>query len=148
MPFWLVKPRLSPERNPEVIDTVAPVRFADSPSVTVTPESAVTAEPPATYVAVAPAVTTGALVYVNWSAVDVVEVPPGPVTVMCTVVPAVPAGDVTVILPSLFTVKVDAEADPNLTLVAPVNPLPVTVTEVPPPAGPEPGLTEVTAGTA
>src|SRR5208337_5497894 len=37
--------------------------------------------------------------------------------------------------------------DPNLTDVAPVNPVPVTVTVVPPANGPAAGVTPVTVGT-
>jgi hypothetical protein len=44
------------------------------------------------------------------------------------------------------TVKLVAGVAPNDTDVAPVNPEPVTVTVVPPAAGPEDGLTAVTAG--
>jgi hypothetical protein len=38
--------------------------------------------------------------------------------------------------------------DPNITAVAPVNPVPVTVTEVPPPKGPRAGEILVTVGAA
>ena len=44
-----------------------------------------------------------------------------------------------------FTVK-DAAADPKLTLVAPVNPFPVMVTDAPPPDVPADGETEVMDG--
>jgi hypothetical protein len=37
---------------------------------------------------------------------------------------------------------------PNRTFVAPVNPVPVIVTDVPPSIGPEDGLSDVTAGRA
>ena len=49
---------------------------------------------------------------------------------------------------SLFTVKVVAAVEPNMTAVAPVNPLPVIDTDVPPSVDPEVGLTPVTEGTA
>jgi hypothetical protein len=65
------------------------------------------------------------------------DVPSGVVTVTSTV--PVPDGDVAVIEVSEFTAMVVAAADPNLTEVAPVNPLPITLTTVPPVAGPELG---------
>ena len=43
-----------------------------------------------------------------------------------------PAGEVAVILISELTVKLVAAVEPNLTAVAPVNPVPVIVTVVPP----------------
>jgi len=43
-------------------------------------------------------------------------------------------------------VKLVATVVPNVTPVAPVKLLPVIVTTVPPPVGPEPGLTPVTLG--
>jgi hypothetical protein len=70
------------------------------------------------------------------------DVPDGVVTTTSTV--PVPAGDVAVIDESEFTVKVVAAADPNLTEVAPVNPLPITLTTVPPAAGPAFGETPET----
>jgi hypothetical protein len=72
-------------------------------------------------------------------------VPPGVVTVMSTV--PVPAGAVAVIWVALLTVNVAAATEPNFTAEAPVRPDPLIVTEVPPAAGPEVGLTAVTAGT-
>jgi hypothetical protein len=92
-------------------------------------------------------VTTGATVYVKWSAELVVELPPGVVTVTSTV-PASPAGEVALILVALTTVNEVAAVDPKLTAVAPVNPLPVMVTTVPPASGPALGRTAVTVGTA
>jgi len=52
-----------------------------------------------------------------------------------------------VIVVSLATVNTAVLPDPKLTAVAPVNPVPVMVTGVPPVLGPEPGLRLVTAGT-
>lgn len=46
-----------------------------------------------------------------------------------------------------MTVKLAAEAEPKFTVVAPVNPLPVMVTAVPPPVVPELALRLVMAGT-
>ncbi|GGV00445.1 hypothetical protein GCM10010502_63660 [Kitasatospora aureofaciens] len=71
--------------------------------------------------------------------------PLGVVTVTCTV--PVPGGAVAVIWVSETTVK-DAVMAPNRTAVAPVKAVPVTVTRVPPAAGPEAGETEVTTGVA
>ncbi len=81
----------------------------------------------------------------NWSAAEVAEVPPGVVTVTSTV-PAVPAGAVAVSEVPDTTVMPVAAAVPNLTAVAPPRLVPVTVTVVPPVAGPEVGLTPVTVG--
>jgi hypothetical protein len=74
-------------------------------------------------------------------------VPPGVVTVTSTI-PAVWAGAVTVILELEFTVRLVPAVVPNLTAVAPVNPLPARVTRVPPAAGPLAGETAVTLGRA
>ena len=71
-----------------------------------------------------------------WSAALVPEVPPGPVTVMSTV--PVPAGAVAEIVVLLVMVKA-AVVEPNLTPVAPVKPVPVMVTVVPPPWCPRSG---------
>ena len=60
----------------------------------------------------------------------------------------VPAGDVAVIEVAELTVKPVAGVAPKLTAVAPVNPVPVTVTEVPPAVGPAVGEIEVTVGAA
>jgi hypothetical protein len=95
------------------------------------------------------AVTVGAAgaVKVNWSAVPVVDVPLGVVTVMSTVA-ADSAGEVAVIAESEVTVNDTAVVLPNFTAVAPVNPLPVIVTVVPPAVLPLLGLTPVTLGKA
>ncbi|GAA2627816.1 hypothetical protein GCM10010307_17140 [Streptomyces vastus] len=74
----------------------------------------------------------------NW-----VLVPPLVVTVTFTV--PVPEGVRAVILVVLL-VNAGDDLDPNRTLVTPVNPVPVTVTVVPPEAGPWLGLTEETTG--
>ena len=84
--------------------------------------------------------------YVNSSTGEVALVPPGVVTVTSTV-PAVPAGETAVIWVAEVTVKLDAETVPNFTTVAPVNPVPVTVTVVPPATGPDAGVIPVTVGT-
>ncbi len=93
-------------------------------------------------------VTTGrtdAARYVNWSAADIVLVPAGVVTVISTV-PAEPAGETAVIWISESTVKLAAAEDPNRTAVAPVNSVPVRVTDVPPATGPLGGEIPLTAG--
>ena len=59
---------------------------------------------------------------------------------------AVPALSVPTLDHGLFTLGEDAA--PNFTLVAPVRPVPVMVTVVPPLIVPEAGLTSVTVGTA
>ena len=59
----------------------------------------------------------------------------------------VPTGDVAVICIPVFVKMVAVEA-PNLTAVAPVKPVPVIVTVVPPPAGPDVGDLPVTGGRA
>ena len=73
--------------------------------------------------------------------------PAGVVTTTLTA-PAAPAGTVAVIEVAFTTEKDVAAAPPKVTLVAPVNVVPVMVTLVPPAVGPELGLTEVTVGGA
>ena len=70
--------------------------------------------------------------------------PPGVVTVTSTM--PVPAGLSAVILVALTTVTSVAAVVPKSTAVAPVKPVPVIVTDVPPATGPLVGLTAVTAG--
>jgi hypothetical protein len=90
--------------------------------------------------------------YTYWSALEVglVALEPvlgsGAATVTSTT-PGEPAGAVAVIWVSLLTVYV-AAAEPKFTAVAPVNPLPEIVTELPPSAGPAAGFTPVTTGWA
>ncbi len=57
------------------------------------------------------------------------------------------AGEVAVIWVSETTVKVEAAVAPKWSAVAAVKPVPVMVTEVPPPVGPAFGTTELTVGT-
>ncbi len=64
-------------------------------------------------------------------------VPEGVVTVTSTV-PA-PAGEVAVMLVAQLTVKLVAAVGPKLTALAPVKPVPVMVTEVPPVPAPSSG---------
>jgi hypothetical protein len=84
---------------------------------------------------------------VNWSALDIALVPPAEVTVISTV-PAAPVGLgglVARISESLITWKL-ADAVPNLTDVAMLNPLPFTDTVSPPSVAPLVGLIEDTVG--
>jgi hypothetical protein len=74
-------------------------------------------------------------------------VPPGVVTVT-SIVPAVPAGLVTVIWVALFTVIPVPLVAPNWTAVAPVKFVPVIVTAVPPVVGPLVGVIPVMVGGA
>ena len=80
----------------------------------------------------------------NWSAGPMALVPSGVVTVTSTV-PTGSAGVVALIDVSDTTTN-GADLPPKSTPVAPVKPLPRMVTVVPPVAGPEVGLTAVTAG--
>jgi hypothetical protein len=82
---------------------------------------------------------------VYWSLVLVALVPPAVVTVISTV-PAAPGGAVAETWFELFTTN-DAALPPKLTPVAPVKPVPLIVTVVPPVVGPDVGLTLVTDGT-
>ena len=91
------------------------------------------------------AVTLGKATNVNRSADEVLDVPPAVVTLI-SIVPAASAGLAAVIRVAEFTVKLDALVPPKETAVAPVKLLPVIVTVVPPPVGPDPGLTAVTLG--
>ncbi len=86
----------------------------------------------------------GTLSALNRSAIEVAEVPPGVLTVTSNV-PAAAGGDVAWIDVAETTLKT-AELAPKLTAVAPLNPVPVTVTTVPPAVGPALGVTPVTAG--
>jgi hypothetical protein len=68
------------------------------------------------------------------------------VTVISTIIPEVPPGDVAVIRESKSTVKPVALELPNLTAVAPVKWLPVMITDVPPTVDPLDGEMPVTIG--
>jgi hypothetical protein len=83
---------------------------------------------------------------VKWSTADTVDVPPTVVT-FTSIVP-VPAGEVAVIDVAEVTVKLVAAVAPNVTAVAPVKPVPVIVTDVPPDSGPVVGAIDVTLGAA
>lgn len=75
------------------------------------------------------------------------DVPPGVVTVMSTTPPAC-AGEVAVIEVADLTVTDVPGVAPNMTIAPLTNPVPVTVTAVPPALVPLAGLTAVTVGTA
>ena len=82
----------------------------------------------------------------NWFALAVGDCPPAVVT-RTLIVPAERAGEVAVMLVAELTVKFVAAVPPKETAVAPVKPVPVSVTAVPPAVGPVVGLRPVTAGT-
>jgi hypothetical protein len=82
----------------------------------------------------------------NWSAPTAALVPPGVFTRMLYT-HADSNGETAEILVAEATVKLLAATAPNNTVVTPVNPVPVMVTDVPPAVGPDEGDTPVTAGT-
>ena len=75
-------------------------------------------------------------------------VPPSVVTVTAVVSAASAGGATTVICVSESTVKSNHVTSPKATEVAPVKPVPVIVTAVPPATGPEVGERSVTVGSA
>ena len=79
------------------------------------------------------------------SPVTIALVPLGVVTLISTVL-ADRAGEVTVRVLSLVTCRLVPGVVPNVIAVAPVNPVPVIVTAVPPAAGPVAGEMLVTVG--
>jgi len=81
---------------------------------------------------------------VNRSAALVALVPPSVVTMTST--GPVPGGEAATMVVELLMMYESVSADPKATAVAPVRFVPVMVTDVPPPLGPEFGLTEVTLG--
>ena len=72
----------------------------------------------------------------NLSKLEVVEVPPKVVVTVMSTRPGVSAGETAVREVALMTLKLVALVAPNLTAVAPVNPVPVIVAVVPPAAPP------------
>ena len=92
-------------------------------------------------------VTFGGAPYVNRSAVERALVPPGVATFTFTI-PAVWAGEVTLILVLENTVMVVPALAPKVTAVAPENPAPVMVTSVLPDVAPFVGEMLVTVGFA
>lgn len=91
-------------------------------------------------------VGVGGFANVKRSEDDVADVPLGVVTVTSTA--PVPDGLVAVIVVAFTTTRLVPDANPNLTAVAPVNPVPEIVTGVPPASGPLAGLMPVTVGGA
>ena len=71
---------------------------------------------------------------------------PPPVVTTTLAVPAVPAGVVAVIDVSLTTTRLVAATPANVTPVAPLKPVPVIVTAVPPAGGPVAGAISETVG--
>ena len=71
--------------------------------------------------------------------------PPGLVTVTATA-PSAWAGTSAVMVSSSTTSKLVASSPPKVRSEVPVNPVPVSVTSVPPPTGPASGATSVIAG--
>ena len=90
------------------------------------------------------AVTVGGAKYVNRSAALVTLVPLNVVTVTSTR-PAPPGGEVAMIWVSLLTWK-EADLAPKFAELAPVKPVPVMTTGVPPAVEPLFGATPVTVG--
>ncbi len=90
------------------------------------------------------ALTVGTSSKANRSAGLVTLVPLG-VVMVTSATPAASAGEVAVTWVAEVTVNVEVTS-PKSTALAPVNPVPVMVTVVPPPSGPAPGLSELTAG--
>ncbi len=82
----------------------------------------------------------------NTSAADVADVPPALVTVTSTG-PADSAGETTVNEVALTTVTADPAVAPKATVDPGRNPVPVTVTAVPPAIGPDAGTRPETVGT-
>ena len=80
------------------------------------------------------------------SALEVADVPPGVVTVTARG-PAGSAGETTLSEVALDTVTAPAAVAPKATVDPNVNPVPVTVTDVPPASGPALGGTALTEGT-
>ena len=89
------------------------------------------------------AVIVGAAAYRK--PLPLVPVPPVATTETLTA-PALPAGEVATISVSEFAVNVAAAVLPKLTAVAPLNPVPVRVTLVPPANGPPAGEILVITG--
>jgi hypothetical protein len=83
---------------------------------------------------------------VKWSTLEVALVPLDEVTVTSTV-PAAFNGEAAETEVEEMTVKLVAGAEPKWTVLAPLKPLPVMVTALPPASGPTTGLTELTTGT-
>lgn len=128
---------------------------ADTPP-TVTPDTAETLPPPKNPVptmvmVVEPPVgpddgVTDEIVGIGAKVKFTSEFEAEPLVTTTAALPAVFAGVVAEIEVSFTTVKAEAAVPPKDTAVAPVNPLPVIVTLVPPAKGPAVGKTEETTG--
>jgi hypothetical protein len=90
-------------------------------------------------------VIVGAATYMNWSAAEVADVPSGVVTVTSTG-PGELAGLVVLIILSLTITTLVAEVFPKFTAFAPVKPVPVMITAVPPDVEPDTGVMPVIVG--
>lgn len=90
--------------------------------------------------------TVGAGSNVKWSAADTLLIPPGVVTVTSTV-PDGFAGEVHVKEVALETTTDVAGTAPKVTLAPGTNPVPETITTVPPETGPAVWLSDDTEGT-
>ena len=82
----------------------------------------------------------------NWSTLEVADVPPEVVTDTFTV--PLPEGEVAVSDVGLLTLTSVAEVEPNSTVASLAKPVPVSLTDVPPVGRPVSGLTLVTVGAA
>jgi hypothetical protein len=89
--------------------------------------------------------TLGAAAYVYLSVDTVADVPPA-VLILTATVPATCAGAFTVNVVDEATFNEVPVVLPKVTFVAPVNPDPFTVTDVPPPSGPAAGDSDDTFG--
>ena len=131
-----------PESTPVEVSKLTPFgKVPVSPSVGAGEPVALTVnEPlvPSVKVVLDAEVIAAGEVKVNLSLADLADVPPGVVTVTSTV-PADPAGDVAVIEVAVTTTTLVAGSAPKSTAVAPVRWVPVMVTGVAVPAGPEVG---------
>jgi hypothetical protein len=85
--------------------------------------------------------------YVKVSADETALVPPGVVTITFTT-PAFPGGDVTVREVALAITTLVAGVEPKETVAPGTNPVPATVTVLPPATNPDAGITPVTVGNA
>ena len=72
----------------------------------------------------------------------------GVVTVISTIEPVVPAGEIAVIWVELLIIKLVAGVPPKFTLVVSIKFVPVMITDVPPAGIPAVGLIAVMVGTS
>jgi hypothetical protein len=124
---------------PPKLTAVAPEKFDPVSSTLLLPPSGPAEGPTALIDEVEPEVT------VKWSEEDVAEVPAAVVTVMSTVAAAW-GGATAVICVALLTTTVLAGTLPKFTWLVLLKFVPVMVTTVPPPPGPDDGDTAETVG--